>query len=58
MKDIDLFEIAGNTVFPIYGTSGGVSAAFIFYFDTAFQLWNDSPRSGAYIDALARPAGY
>jgi hypothetical protein len=58
MKDIDLFEIAGNTVFPIYGASGGVSAAFIFYFDTAFQLWNDSPRSGAYIDALARPSGY
>ncbi len=58
MKDIDLFEIAGNTVFPIYGASGGVSAAFIFYFDTAFQLWNDSPRSGAFIDALARPSGY
>jgi len=58
MKDIDFFEIGGQTVFPIYGASGGISAAFIFYFDTAFQLWSDSPRSGAYIDALARPAGY
>ena len=45
-------------MFPIYGTSGGISAAFIFYFDTGFQVWNDSPRSGAYIDALARPTGY
>src|SRR5580700_2855516 len=58
MKDIDFFEIGGQTVFPIYGASGGLSAAFIFYFDTGFQVWNDSPRSGAYIDTLARPNGY
>jgi len=58
MKDIDYFEIGGQTVFPIYGSSGGISAAFIFYFDTAFQLWDDSPRSGSYIDTLARPSGY
>ncbi len=58
MKDIDYFEVGGQTVFPIYGSSGGLSAAFIFYFDTGFQVWNDSPRSGSYIDALARPSGY
>jgi len=58
MKDIDFFEIGGQTVFPIYGTSGGLSASYIFYFDTGFQVWNDSPRSGAYIDSLARPSGY
>jgi hypothetical protein len=58
MKDIDYFEVGGQTVFPIYGASGGVSAAFIFYFDTGFQLWDDSPRSGSYIDTLARPSGY
>ncbi|MBZ5697125.1 MAG: hypothetical protein LAN18_01110 [Acidobacteriia bacterium] len=58
MKDIDFFEVGGQTVFPIYGASGGVSASFIFYFDTGFQVWDDSPRSGSYIDALARPSGY
>jgi hypothetical protein len=58
MKDIDFFEVGGQTVFPIYGASGGVSAAFIFYFDTGFQVWDDSPRSGSYIDTLARPSGY
>jgi hypothetical protein len=58
MKDIDYFDVGGQTVFPIYGTSGGLAAAFIFYFDTAFQVFTDSPRSGAYIDALARPSGY
>ena len=58
IKDIDYFEVGGNTVFPIYGGSGGLAAAFIFYFDTGFQVWNDSPRSGSFIDALARPSGY
>ncbi|MGB2633229.1 MAG: hypothetical protein WAM58_04765 [Candidatus Acidiferrum sp.] len=58
LKDIDFYEVNGNTVFPIYGGSGGLAASFIFYFDTAFQVWDDSPRSGAYIDTLARPSGY
>ena len=58
LKDIDFYEVNGNTVFPIYGASGGLAAAYIFYFDTAFQLWSDSPRSGAFIDTLARPSGY
>jgi len=58
MKDIDYFEVGDQTVFPIYGTSGGLSAAFIFYFDTGFQVFSDCPRSGAYIDGLARPTGY
>jgi hypothetical protein len=58
MKDIDFFEVGGQTVFPIYGASGGISASFIFYFDTGFQVWNDSPRSGSFIDSLARPNGY
>jgi hypothetical protein len=58
LKDIDFYEVNGNTVFPIYGASGGIAASFIFYFDTAFQVWDDSPRSGAYIDTLARPSGY
>ncbi len=58
MKDIDYFEVGDQTVFPIYGTSGGLSAAFIFYFDTGFQVFSDSPSSGAFIDGLARPIGY
>ncbi len=58
MKDVDFFSVGDQTVFPIYGASGGVAASFIFYFDTAFQVFMDSPRSGAFIDALARPSGY
>ncbi|MFZ0641203.1 MAG: hypothetical protein WAN33_10140 [Candidatus Acidiferrales bacterium] len=58
MQDIDFYEVGGQTVFPIYGASGGLSAAYIFYFVTGFQVWTDSPRSGAYIDSLAIPTGY
>jgi hypothetical protein len=59
MQDIDFYDdIGGQTVFPIYGASGGISAAYIFYFVTGFQAWNDSPRSGAYINNLAIPTGY
>jgi hypothetical protein len=46
-----------QTVFPIYGTSGGISAAYIFYSVTGFQVWNGSPRSGAFINNLAIPTG-
>lgn len=58
MKDIDYFEVGGQTVFPIYGNTGAPSATFWFAYDTLFQVWNDSPRSGAYISSLARPSGY
>ena len=59
MKDIGFFENGdGQTMFQIYGASGGVAAAYIFYFDVGMQVWSDSPRSGCYIYSLARPAGY
>ena len=58
MQDIDFYDVGGQTVFPIYGASGGISAAYIFYFVTGFQVWNESPRSGAFIDNLAIPTGY
>jgi hypothetical protein len=58
MQDVDFYDVGGQTVFPIYGISGGLAAAYIFYFVTGFQVWNDSPRSGAFIDNLAIPTGY
>jgi hypothetical protein len=58
MKDINYFEIGGQTVFPVVGNQGVPSAAYWFAYDTGFQVWNDSPRSGAFVDQLARPSGY
>ena len=58
-KDIDLYEVGGQTVFPLYNSvTGGLDAAMIFYIVTSFQVWSDSPRMGAYIDSLAKPTGY
>ena len=46
MQDIDFYDVGGQTVFPIYGASGGLAAAYIFYFVVGMQVWNESPRSG------------
>ncbi|HUJ40837.1 MAG TPA: hypothetical protein VLW54_09845, partial [Candidatus Acidoferrales bacterium] len=58
MKEIDFYEIGGQTVFPVYGASGGLASSYLFYFNTGFQIWMDGPRYGAYIDGLAVPSGY
>lgn len=58
MKDIDYYEVGGQTMFPVYGASGGLASAYLFYFVLAMQIWNDNPRAGAYIQNLAKPAGY
>lgn len=47
-----------QAVFPIYGPSGGLASAYIFYFVTGFQVWNKSPHADAYIDNLAIPTGH
>ena len=62
-KDIGYWDDgSGKTIFPIIVTSGpgagAPQATQWFAFDTGFQVWNDSPRSGAFIDNLARPTGY
>jgi hypothetical protein len=59
LKDIDFYEVNGNTVFAIFMVPAeGLAASYIFYFDLAMQVCDHSPRPGAYIDSLARPSGY
>jgi hypothetical protein len=58
MRDLDFYEEDGRTIFPVYGGSGGISAAFLFYYTVSMQVWTDSPRSGAYIKNLLNPTGY
>ncbi len=56
--DIDFLNWGGQTNWPIYGSSGGLAAAETFYIGTGFEIWVDSPRSGAFVDSLSRPLGY
>lgn len=58
MQDTDFYKVGTQTIFPIYGTSGGLAASYIFYFVTGFQVFVDNPRAGSFIDSLASPAGY
>jgi hypothetical protein len=57
-QPIDYLEYGGQTVFPIYGASGGVAGASIFYYWTGCNVFNANPRAGAYSDNLAIPVGY
>jgi hypothetical protein len=56
-KEVDLFEEGGQTVFQLYGQSGGLLAGYLSYFDTVFNVFMDCPRFGFFFDGLALPPG-
>lgn len=58
MKDMDFYDVDGTTIFPLYGTSGGLQTAQIFYLILGQQFFVDNPRSMSFIDTLAVPSGY
>ncbi|MGH9467909.1 MAG: hypothetical protein ACRD1Y_11200 [Terriglobales bacterium] len=55
---IDYYEIGGQTVFPVYGASGGIAASYLFYLVTGVQFFIDNPKAVSSISGLALPAGY
>jgi hypothetical protein len=57
-QPIEMMDWGGQTMFPGYGASGGLSANTLFYFWIGFQVFNDSPRSGVFIENLASVSGY
>lgn len=56
-KEVGMFEEGGQTTFQIYGTSGGLEAGYLQYFDTVFNVFMDQPRFGIFWDGLALPVG-
>lgn len=58
IQEIDMYEVGGQTIFPVYGTSGGLAAAFVYYWILGMQVGCDNPSLGAYIDTLTVPDGY
>lgn len=56
-KEVDLYEEGGQTVFPLYGSSTGLLAGYLSYFDTVFNVFMDCPRFGFFFDGLALPIG-
>lgn len=57
-KPCALFDIDGITVFPLYGTDGGVATAQAFYYVHGLQIFTSRARSGAYTDGLTKPTGF
>lgn len=57
-QPIDFLEYGGQTLFPQYGASGGLSASTFFYLWTGCNAFNDNPRAGFFADTLSVPSGY
>lgn len=57
-QPIDYYEVGGQTLFPTYGDSGGISANTLFYLWTGVQVGNDNVRAGLYADTFAATTGY
>ncbi len=55
---LDYYEVAGQTVFPTYGASGGLETNLIFYLRTMCQVGNSQPRAGAYLSNVTIPKYY
>lgn len=59
MNNLGFYKGANGKVwFQMYGGSGNIAAAMSFQYIYNFQVFNRNPRRGAYIDSLARPAGF
>ena len=58
LKSSDLYDVNGQTIFPIIGGSGGLAAATVFYFVTSFNIFNSNVRAGAYVSNAQIPTGY
>jgi len=55
---IGFYTTDGRKIFEIRSSSGGVTAADIFYMVNGMQVFVNNPAACAYIDALAIPEGY
>ncbi len=58
LKASDLYDVNGQTIFPIIGGSGGLAAATVFYFVTSFNIFNSNVRAGAFVSNAQIPSGY
>lgn len=57
-QPIDFYEVGGQTLFPVYGGSGGLQTSTLFYYWTGVNLGNQNVREGVYISNIAIPTGY
>lgn len=57
-KALDLHEVGGQTLFPIYGASGGLNSSQIFYYEGMEQLGLGQPLRDCYMPSITIPKNY
>ena len=55
---IGLYTVEDDSVFQIYGASGGLAAAEITYIAQIAQYFVDDPSRAGYVSSLTVPTGY
>lgn len=58
-KELSFYkDMYGTMLWPGYGSSGGIKASWLFYYDIGHQIYNVNPLHGGFIDVLAVPNVY
>ena len=53
----DFYDVAGQTLFPLYGLSGGIAASLVFYMIWQGQMAIVQSREGAFLSGITIPTG-
>jgi hypothetical protein len=53
----DFYDVGGQTLFPLYGLSGGIAAALVFYMVWQGQMAIVQSREGAFLSGITIPTG-
>jgi hypothetical protein len=54
---VDYYDVAGQTLFPLYGQSGGIAASLVFYMIWQGQLGMVQTRENAFLSGVPAPTG-
>ena len=54
---IDFYSVGGQTLFPIYGASGGLASALVFYLIWVGQIVAVNTRLNAFASGITIPKG-
>jgi hypothetical protein len=56
-KPVDFYDVAGQTLFPIYGQSGGLASGLVFYIVWEGNAVFNQPRQNAFLSGITIPKG-
>lgn len=57
-KALGMHDVGGQTLFPVYGASGGLDSSLIFYLEIMCQFGLGQPRKESYMNNITIPRFY